>query len=235
MDKGYTAQQFVGLFTPGLADQQAEDLFAREFGSLRGLSRGGQRCVSRYKGKFRIVITLFVHCTWSEMEAVIDYECLLGAHGEDVIKEVAVVSEDALETYRFFPPYTMNDHISKHNGLSWMDGNISYSLIHQTLTEATANFAHVYAKGDDKCTYLSGLLGRAVLNLDTFGCPERSEFRMETGCSMPCHRYPDKSCATRNAQSLYKWLIHHLQAKEYVKCPKDGSRHTAVFNSGVNQ
>jgi hypothetical protein len=49
MDRGYTAQQFVGLFTPGLADQQVENLFAQEFGSLRGLSRGGQCCVSLYK------------------------------------------------------------------------------------------------------------------------------------------------------------------------------------------
>jgi hypothetical protein len=49
MDKGYTGRQFVGLFTPGLADQQVENIFSREFGSLSGLSRGGQSCVSNYK------------------------------------------------------------------------------------------------------------------------------------------------------------------------------------------
>jgi hypothetical protein len=49
MDKRYTGNQFVGLFTPGLADQQVERLFTLEFGSLRGLSRGGQSCISRYK------------------------------------------------------------------------------------------------------------------------------------------------------------------------------------------
>ena len=41
MDRGYTGKQFVGLFTPGLADQQGEQLFASEFGSLRGVPRGG--------------------------------------------------------------------------------------------------------------------------------------------------------------------------------------------------
>ena len=49
MDTRYTGKQFVGLFTPGLADQQVEQLFASEFGSLRGLSRGGQCCTRRYK------------------------------------------------------------------------------------------------------------------------------------------------------------------------------------------
>ena len=40
------------------------------------------------KGKFRSGITLFTHSTWSEVEVVIDYEYLSGAHGEEVIKEV---------------------------------------------------------------------------------------------------------------------------------------------------
>jgi hypothetical protein len=167
------------------------------------------------------------------MEAVIDYEVLLGAHLEEVIKEISVASEDALETFRFLPPYSMNNHSSKVNGLSWDDGIIPYSSLFKTIAETTANFAHLYAKGDAKCAYLSSLLGRAVLNLDTFGCPSRKDFRMTTGCSLPCHRFPDISCATRNARNLYKWLMHHLQDKEYVKCPKDNSRHTAIFNSGV--
>ena len=28
-------------------------------------------------------------------------------------------------------------------------------------------------------------------------------------------------------------LTHHIEHKEYVKCPKDNSRHTPIFNSGV--
>jgi hypothetical protein len=64
MDRGITSRQFVGLFTPGLADQQVEDLFAYEFGSVRRLARGGQCCVSRcIKGEFTSVITLFYHVT----------------------------------------------------------------------------------------------------------------------------------------------------------------------------
>jgi hypothetical protein len=49
MDKGYTGKQFVGMFTPGLADQQVERFFSVEFGSLRGIPRGGLCCTNRYK------------------------------------------------------------------------------------------------------------------------------------------------------------------------------------------
>ena len=166
------------------------------------------------------------------MEIVIDYEYLPGAHGEEVIKEVSVASENVLETFRFLTPYSMGPHGYDQSGISRDDGIIAYSLF-QTLTEATANFAHLYAKGTAKCKFLASLLGRTVRNLDTFGCPSRKSFKMTTGCSLPCHKLPDKSCAVRNALSLYGWLKHHVQHKEYVKCPKDNSRHTAVFNSGV--
>jgi hypothetical protein len=127
----------------------------------------------------------------------------------------------------------MNPHSSPTSGLGWDDGIIPYSSLFQTFAEATANFAHLYSKGDAKFKYLSAILGRSVQNLDSFGCPDRSEFRMTKGCSIPCHKFPDKSCAFRNASNLYGWLKHHIQEKENVKCPKDDTRHTAVFNSGV--
>jgi len=64
MDREYTGQQFVGLFTPGMADQQVENLFAKEFGSLRGIPRGGQCCTPRYKRYalqvYYIIFTLYL-------------------------------------------------------------------------------------------------------------------------------------------------------------------------------
>jgi len=56
------------------------------------------------KGEFPSAITLFANCTSNEMEVVIDYEYLSGAHSEEVIKEVCVASENVLETFRFLPP-----------------------------------------------------------------------------------------------------------------------------------
>ena len=185
------------------------------------------------KGRFAVRIILFTDYTLIIMEVVIDYEYLSGAHGEAVLKEVSVASENVIDSFRFLPPYSMNRHSSPTSGLTWDDGLIPYLSLFQSLTEATTNFAHLYAKGDDKCAYLTNLLGRPVQNLDSFGCPSRKEFKMDKSCSLPCHKFPDMSCAVRNALNLYGWLKHHIQDKEYVKCPKDESRHTAIFNSGI--
>jgi hypothetical protein len=136
------------------------------------------------------------------MEAVIDYEYLTGARGEKVPKEIAIASENSIESFRFLPPYSMKPHASPKSGLTWDDGFIPYSSLVQTLQEATANFPHLYSKGDAKCRNLSTILGRSVQNLDSFGCPERSEFKMAKGCSMLCHKYPDKSCALLNGSNL---------------------------------
>ena len=48
-DRGFTPHHFTeGLFTADIADRQITDLFASEFGSLRGTPRGGQCCTSLY-------------------------------------------------------------------------------------------------------------------------------------------------------------------------------------------
>jgi hypothetical protein len=49
MENGYTGKQFVGLFTPDIADRQVEQSLSSEFGSLRGVPRGGLCCTDRYE------------------------------------------------------------------------------------------------------------------------------------------------------------------------------------------
>jgi hypothetical protein len=96
-------------------------------------------------------ISYNVILTHDIMEAVIDYEYLTGARGEEVPKEIAVASEDSIESFRFLGPYSMNPHASPTYGLTWDDGVIPYSSLVQTLQETTANFSHLYSKGDARC------------------------------------------------------------------------------------
>jgi hypothetical protein len=49
MDKGYSPQQFVGLFNADCADRQVHHLFCRELGPPRCSRRGGQCCTSLHK------------------------------------------------------------------------------------------------------------------------------------------------------------------------------------------
>jgi hypothetical protein len=70
-----------------------------------------------------------------------------------------VASATAGENFRFKSPYKMADHGSSENGINWADGHIEYKDLHTVVTEAVAGFAHLYAYGDSKVTFLSSLTG----------------------------------------------------------------------------
>jgi len=53
----------------------------------------------------------------------------------------------------------MADHGSSENGINWIDGHIEYRELHMFLNEAVARFAHLYAYGVSKCTFLAVLTG----------------------------------------------------------------------------
>lgn len=167
------------------------------------------------------------------MEAVIDYEFLRGSHNEIVVKEISIAAKNVLHTLHFQSPYPMNPHGSEENGLNWDDGIVPYSQLQTALKEAVAGYAHLYSYGFSKCDFLFNILGRPILNLEDFGCPNHRKLRPGYSCVLPCHSYNDVSCATRNAHAFFDWLMYHFQTKSYVKCPKDKTRHTAMFVSAV--
>ena len=61
-----------------------------------------------------------------------------------------MASATASETFRFKPPYRMEDHGSTENGINWIDGHIEYRELHMVLKETVAGFAHLYAYGVSK-------------------------------------------------------------------------------------
>jgi hypothetical protein len=166
-------------------------------------------------------------------ETVIDYEFLRGRQNETVVKELCVAGAAASETFRFKSPYKMADHGSSENGINWADGYIEYKELHTVLNEAVAGFAHLYAYGVSKCTFLAGLTGRPIHNLEDVNCPPPVSFNHKSWCTMPCHKFPRFSCATKTAHSLYDWLMYYLQKKDYVQCPADMTRHTAEFVAAI--
>ena len=167
------------------------------------------------------------------MEVVIDYESLKGSQGEVVIKELSLAAKNVVHTLHFQSPYAMRPHGSSENGLNWDDGHIPYRQLDTVLSEAVAGYAHLYGYGIEKCKILSDLLGRPILNLEDFGCPKPSDLTPGKNCVLQCHTFSSVSCATRKSTSFYKWLKYLFLTKSYVKCPKDNTRHTAMFNSGI--
>ena len=97
------------------------------------------------------------------------------------------------------------------------------------LNEAMAGFADLYAYGVSKCTLLVGLTGRPIHNLEDVNCTPPDSFNHERWCTLPFHKFPKFTCATKTAHSLNDWLMYYLQKKDFVQCPADMTRHTADF------
>jgi len=172
----------------------------------------------------------------SKIECVIDFEVLHGEQNEEVVKEVSVVAENVIETFYFKSPYPMSAHDSDENGLSWADGQLDYAKLYDTIREAVSGYAHLYAYGTTKARFLSHLLGQPVRNLGIFNCPAPHGLKAQFSCSMPRHKnYLNYRCATRNAHTLFRWLMDHLQSRNYINCRPDFTRHTASFNSGLSR
>jgi hypothetical protein len=133
-------------------------------------------------------------------EAVIDYEFLRGWQNDTVVKELCVASATASETFRFKSPYKMADHGSSEKGIKFADDHIQYSELHTVLNEAVAGFAHLYAYGVSKCSFLAGLTGRPIHNLeDLFSLrPSRSITRV---CA-PCPAASSRNIRTQPKQRI---------------------------------
>ena len=65
MDRGYTPRQFVGLLPTASADRVVADLFASDFGPLRGLSPGGSVVVVALRGAYILPISYFTRKAYS--------------------------------------------------------------------------------------------------------------------------------------------------------------------------
>jgi hypothetical protein len=166
------------------------------------------------------------------MEATIDIEFLQG-RDERVIKEVAIISDDVLQSFLFLAPYPMDPHGSKESGLNWSDGQIPYERLPKVRSEVVAPYDHLYARGYEKCELLHDILQRPIHNYEDLQCTDPKELKSNVHCYLSCHAFTDMQCEARNAYAQHCWLKYHLQSKSYIKCPNNFGRHTAQFASGV--
>jgi len=85
----------------------------------------------------------------------------------------------------------MADHRSIENGINWADVHIEYTELHTVLNEAVAGFAHLYAYGISKCTFLAGLTGRPIYNLEDVNFPPPDSLNQEDWCTLPATDFPN--------------------------------------------
>jgi hypothetical protein len=80
------------------------------------------------------------------------------------------------------------------------DGHITYEKLRGVLDEGVAGYARLYSYGTAQCKFPSELIGRAIINLETFKCPSSRDLKPEYNCGISCHKFHNVSCATRNAK-----------------------------------
>ena len=84
----------------------------------------------------------------------------------------------------------MADHGSPDKGINWADRHTEYKDLHTVIIEAVAWFAHLYANGVSKVTFLSSLTRRTNLNLEDMDCPTPDSFNQKQWFTMSCHKFP---------------------------------------------
>ena len=100
-------------------------------------------------------------------------------------------SAAASQTFRFKPPYQMADHGSGENGINWIDSHIVYREFHTVLSEAVTGYAHIYAYGVSKCSFLTGMTERPFHNLEEIKCPPPESFNHKVGVPCPATSFPN--------------------------------------------
>ena len=97
----------------------------------------------------------------------------------------------------------MEDHVSSDNGINWIERHIEYRDLYAVVINAVAGFAHLHAYGVSKCTFLAGLSGRPIHNLDDLNCPSPDSFDHDRWCTLAYHKFLKFAWATKTAYSFY--------------------------------
>ena len=133
---------------------------------------------------------------------------------KNVVKELGVFIDGQVFGYSFKPPTSFQPTFQTHwctnnlHKIDWRSGALDYNDVTKILTSLKQYRAEFFAKGLEKCTMLSALLGKQVENLDDYGCPKIQELN----CDWLCSSYPYRHrttlhCAEKKAQIFGTWTL----------------------------
>jgi len=113
---------------------------------------------------------------------VVMYDAFQGIQSDDIVVKNAAVVNGTLQTaqqFDFAPPYNFsmlpfasakqNAFLTREvHGLKWESGYISYHKLGPLLSEKTRALAHLFTRGASSAAFLTKLLKRPVLDIETF-------------------------------------------------------------------
>ena len=110
---------------------------------------------------------------------------------KNTIKELGLYFDGSVQGFSFCPPKSFEPNkvttwnTSHLQGIAWSSGKLDYGKLFAVFYDIRVMNAEVFAKGLEKCTLLTNLLGRNVENLDDYGCPKIQDL-VKTDSSWIC-------------------------------------------------
>lgn len=162
------------------------------------------------------------------MDIIIDCQAYKDNLNNFIIKECAVTTPDYCFIHHWviaapYDFYRLSKQKRKkaiwlHHGLKWCDGHIKYNDFLKELRHICSGSSRIFAKGKEKCEFLTGILGLSVIGMDNYWAPCIKTLLQDT--YLPVWRcfYHSKHkkhvCALANAYKLKFWMMtnkHVLQ------------------------
>jgi hypothetical protein len=167
---------------------------------------------------------------------VIDFSFLEGRDNEIVVKELAVANSrrNRVSSYVFKKPYCWDELRIFNAGLNsfithsinWSDGDILYSELQTVLHREVSSAVAICCFGYQKTNFISGVIGRTVIDITELGCPEPAYISAPNiSCAFACHNRSRYVCALRDAYLFAQWLNYYALSLEYVKWPPQPGFH----------
>lgn len=155
------------------------------------------------------------------MSVIIDVQGFKTDSNEFIVKEIAILCNNHIQTYLIKPPYPFYNltkterkqvcWIERNRGIHWKEGFISY-LNYKGYVNMNnyLNNKRVYAKGVEKVQWISKMFGcDSVYNLEDKSCPSLLSLyeQYETNSDVFSCLYHPSICALKNVLVLRKWCL----------------------------
>lgn len=136
----------------------------------------------------------------------------------NVVKELGVFIDGQTKGYSFKPPknfklsYQTVWCTKNLHKIDWRSGELDYSQLKNIMVDIASRYrAEYFAKGLEKSSFLSMILGKNVENLDDYGCPKIQHLNTEWLCtSYPYRHKTNLHCAERKAKAFGEWTVQHF-------------------------
>ena len=156
---------------------------------------------------------------------VVDMECFRYRNYEWIVKEIAVYG-DFIDTISLREPYPITNlppavqkqfrwYTIKLHGMTWNSGRYPYERLYSFVESVKLRYPNscFYAKGHDKCLFLSRLFNREFHDLEEYGSPKYEDLEKVIGSY--CPEYPlihwkNSHCARKKAKAFGSWFSSYI-------------------------